>query len=257
MTAISTQVMNFMIVGNHRSGYGVVQSSVDAHPEAVCHKGLLNKDKDVRQEHHVRYFGRAQADVPQWYDPQTWKQFSIEQYLTTRVFDHPRYGENIVGVIASYDEIDEVFLWEDLKERSMRGDFVIVHVKRNPLACFVSLQQIRQCGVSDQKLFIPSAVTIDAKELTEFCRSHDAHSERVSCLFEDRLEIDYRELVLNYRETMQETFDYLNLPPFPSVRPSTPRALNRKVKARIVNWDQLRDSVPHDVLAHFDDKYLF
>ena len=252
MTAVSTRVLNHLLVGQERCGYSVVQSSISAHPDAVCLAGLLEEDEKLRKANCEWYFGKSHADAPQWYAPDV---MSAEQYLTTRVFDHPRYREKTVGVTISYADMQRMMLWEYMRERTMAGDFVVIHVRRNPIACFVSQ---KQKGLAEAiQPYCPSPVSLDAKELIEFCRQHDTAQTRIENLYDDRLEIDYRELFLNYNEVMAAVFDFLELDPYPNVRPSSVRLLNKRIKDRISNWDELYRKAPYDVKLHFDDKYLF
>ena len=259
-TLASTEVLNFIVTGQLRSGANVVSTSINAHPQAVCHGDLLHSSEDVRRDVHETYFGTRQSEVPDWFDS---RYMSPEQYLTTRVFDHPLREEKVVGTKLLYPHLQANMLWDHLRERCLQGDFVVIHVKRNPLACYISMKQAAKGPSYVTKVTaglefeVPPTVSIDPKEFTEFCRWHAAHEARVAQLYDDRLEIDYRELCINYREVMKEVFDFLELPPCADVRPGMERLKNRNIRERVYNFTYSRDQMPHDVRAFFDDKNLF
>lgn len=263
--ALSTNVLNFVVVGQQRCGGSVVQTSVAAHPQAACLGEVLHANQQVRQDNHEAYFGPSKPELPQWFNPDD---ISSEQYLTTRVFDHPKHGEKVLGLRVSYAAMQQYDLWDYLHHRGLEGDFVLIHVMRNPLACFISQRQAMQELRRDQvhevstrlEMEVPAPIGFgdkDIKELVEFCRWHAAFETRINNTFDDRLEIDYRELFLNYPQVMQEVFAFLELPPFHDVRPGVQRLRNRNMRERLFSFETTRSRVPPDIRAYFDDKNLF
>ena len=78
------ETLNFVIVGNQYSGHYLLQSSLAAHPEIVCHGDLLNKKESIRKTEHENYFGCSDK-VPDWFQPHL---LSAEQYLNNKIFDN-------------------------------------------------------------------------------------------------------------------------------------------------------------------------
>ena len=258
--SISTAALNFVITGQRRCGANILHTSINCHPDAVCHGDLLHPDFSVRRSAHEDYFGPTPEDVPGWCDP---KIISPEQYLTTRVFDHAVRGEKAIGIRAMYQQLSDNTLWEYCSDRCREGDFTVIHVHRNPLACYVSIKQAEQTGqwsasVHDcLNLETPPSISIDMVELQEFCRQHEANEARMRALFDDRLELDYRELFINYRHVMEEVFKFLELPPHPGVSPGTRRLKNRSIRERIFNFDTAQKQAPYDVKPYFNAPDLF
>lgn len=260
MTLILEQepsVLNFIVTGQTRCGAAVIQSSVSSHPQAICHGDLLGKDIEARKEAHEAYFGDAGTEEhPDYCYPQL---VSPEQYLTTRIFDNPRYGERAVGVKILYDDMLTHQLWEYFQDWCRAGDFCVVHVQRNPVACYVSLKQAQQSGVwqqsiNDRHQFIQQRpVSVDIAELVEFVRHHKMCEMKVTSVCDDRLEIEYKELFLNYHEVMAGVFEFLSLPPFPEARPSIRRLKNRNIRDRISNFEMLKRQVPYELREYLED----
>lgn len=257
----ATQTLNFILAGQARCGGTLLQTSINAHPEAVCHGDLLHEVEAVRQTNHEGYFGPPP-------DPQSPTYFnsrilSPEHYLSTRIFDNPLWEEAAVGVKLLYQQLYAYDLWDYCQSRCRAGDFCLIHVTRNPVACFVSLQQAKQSGVWTQDfndrsmLPQPDPVWLVAKDLTAFCRAHTAHEAKLRQFCDDRLEISYRELFLNYREVMEGVFRFLSLTPYYQVTPGTRRLKNRLIPDRISNFERVRAEVPQDVRDFFDADDLF
>jgi LPS sulfotransferase NodH len=250
-------VLNFIVTGQVRCGAAVIESSVASHPQAWCHGELLGQDIEQRKEAHEAYFGENEdADIPDYCYPQL---ISPEQYLTTRIFDNAIYGEQAVGVKILYDDMLGHQLWEYFQDWCRMGDFCVIHIKRNPVACYVSLKQAQQSGVWSQsindrhKLARPRPVNVDVEELTRFVRNHAMCEAKVTRTCDDRLEIDYKELFLNYPGVMAGVFDFLSLPPFPEAKPKIRRLKNRNIRDRISNFSVVERTVPHDVRLYFED----
>src|SRR5262245_34441108 len=150
--------LNFVIAGEHRSGVAVAQTALDCTPGVVCHGDLLfdehggpEEQEAVRRDAHESYFGRpadpeAATRAPEWFSAR-YEHPNPCRYLTDQVFDHPCGGEDHVGVRLLYPQIVKYDLFDYLEGRYREGDFCLVHVLRNPLACLISLKQARQSGL--------------------------------------------------------------------------------------------------------------
>lgn len=254
----STRVLNCLVTGQVRAGTTVVQTSLTEHPSAICHADVLHDSTKVRKEVYEDYFGRCTGRNPEWFAPQE-NDLSPEMFLTTRIFDHPRHNEKVVGVRVLYSQIQGHDLWEYIRERCLEGDFCMIHVIRNPLACYVSMKQAEQTKVWSQDindrttLDQPAAVWVDPKEFTKFCRRQLASEQKLRLMCDDRLEIEYRELFINYPAVMRGIFQYLGLAPFPEVRPGIRRLKNCGMRERIGNFEYAQQAVPSDVRPYFKE----
>lgn len=249
-----TPVLNLAVVGQVRSGSSVIQSAVNAHPEAVCYEELLHPDERVRQELHNGYF-EHDPKYPCWFGA---SERSAEQYLDGYVFDRPTCDERLVGVKLTYPQLHQLDLWDYLRERTLAGDFCTIHVRRNPVACYVSYKQAMAvvAGGDLEEAFNPSPVFGEREELIRFVRAQAAWEVKLASCCDDRLEIDYQELFLSYPEVMRGVFRYLGLPPA-RVKPASRRAKNRNVPERLWNFAELREAVPRDVREFFEAPDLF
>jgi len=262
IVAQSQGVLNFVVTGEIRSGASVVQSSIDGRADCVCHADLFHPDDAVRREAHEGYFGPSKDPerMPEWFKDGETVPF---QYINHAVLDNPMQGECAVGFKVLYPAVRRWELFELFEERCREGDFCLVHVARNPVACFVSLKQAEQSGVwargwnSLRQTSCPSAVTVDAGELIAFCRNHASLYGKIRAACKDSLEISYRDVLLDYQDTMRKVFKFLELPE--SDEPAVPgcrRLKNRDILARIANLNRLRSEVPSDIRALLDDEEL-
>lgn len=249
-TATSLDVLNFVIVGERRSGSALVQGTVDAAAGVVCHANLLHENGAVRRACHERYFGESPS--PEWYDADE----SPHQYLTGRVFDNPRQAERAVGVRLTYDAVGRFELYDLFQARCREGDFCLVHVLRNPVACFVSQRQAEKCRLwsrpfnADVSSFIPTPTPVDPQELTDFVRSWVSVRGKIEESCDDRLVVHYHELLFDFQKTMRRVFDFIELPePLEPITPCTRRLRNRDMRRRVSGFDRLLSEVPSDVRA--------
>lgn len=253
-------ILNFVVTGQVRCGASVIQSSVNSHPKAVCHTDLLHPEAKQRKEAHEGYFGeQAIGDIPDWWSPLL---ISPEQYLTTRVFDKPKFGEQAIGLKLLYPEMRRHELWDYFENWCRVGDFCLIHVTRNPLACYVSMKQAEKsgvwhCDVNQGTTVVPPPVYVEVEELIWFCRWHAASQNKVRAIFKDRLEITYKELFLNYRHVMTEVFRFLELDAYPAVTPGVRRLKNRGIRDRVLNYTEARLDSPADIKPFFDAPDLF
>lgn len=244
MLGNDTRVWNYVLAGSVRAGTSAVASSVNNYGGAVCHIGLFDKNPEVRKRVHEDYFGEAEEGAPEHYvDGLT----NPWQYVNSRVLDNPQRGEKAVGVSLTYDTLNRFDLYDLLHERGRQGDFSVVHVVRNPVACFVSLKQAEQSGQwgrtwnSTAAPCMPSPVRLVPEELVAFCATHETVCAKVRAACEDRLEIQYRDLCERFQDVMAEVFEFLELPPKPVLaKPTYRRMKNRPLLDRVTNWAEVR-----------------
>lgn len=243
-----TSVINFAVCGDVRSGSSVIQSAISNLRGAVCHCNLLHEDERVRIAEHERYFGPSA--VPEWYQPEL---FSPWQYINHQVYDNPKNGEKSVGLRLPYNRVHALELYDLLHDRCIEGDFGLVHVVRNPVACYVSLQQAKMTGVWSRSLDdkaksdIPPPVVIVPADLVQFVRQHAAIRGKLERACDDVLVVHYRDLLLNFQPTMAKVFDFIEIETRERAMPSCRRLRNRSMRERISNFDELKSVLPHDV----------
>lgn len=247
----ATSVLNFVVVGQVRSGSAVVQSALNNLNAVTCHNDLFHASPAVRRQAHEQYFGPAPSkDLPTWWMPDI---MSPCQYLTRQVFDQNMQSEQAIGVRLTYDQLDRFQFYDLIRDRCMEGDFCLVHVRRNPVSCFVSQKQAQDngCFAVDLNhrgnLSVPQPVLVDPQELTQFVRKHEAIAGKVAAHCDDTLEIDYRELARNYSNTLKRTLDFIEQPTRTVPQPHYKRLPNNDMVKRIANFDELRQKVPADI----------
>jgi hypothetical protein len=263
MTAEGTerQTLNFVVTGEARTGVGTLATSINNRGGAVCHLDLFARDDAARRAAHEAYFGPSEDSWPTWFvadETHPW------HYLNDEVFDNPRKNETAVGCHLPYDVVRRYELYELLALRCRDGDFCLVHVVRNPVAALVSARQAEKSGVASRGWQDkapnpkPAPIRLDADELVEFCRTYEATRGKVRAACDDALEVRYADLLLNYQDTMQKVFDFLELPPRPELaRPSCRRLRNGEIRERVTNLVEIRSTVPSDVRALIDADDLF
>ena len=76
----NNSTLNFMVIGHTCSGYGLVQSALNAHSRIVCHGDLLHDNVKIRKCEHEKYFGDS-GKLPDWFIN---THISVEQYLNNK-----------------------------------------------------------------------------------------------------------------------------------------------------------------------------
>jgi hypothetical protein len=250
------QVLNFIVTGQVRCGASAIQQSVNRHTRAVCHSDVMHPDDTTRRIAHEKYFGPS-GTTPDWLVD---GHISGEQYLTNKIFDNALKEESAVGVKVLYPHIYRYDLWEYFANRCRCGDFCVIQLKRNPIASFLSLREVRRQEGWESPVDpveaegLPSQININ--DLVQFVRAHAAAEQKVASMCEDRLEIEFSELFLNFRYVMEEVMDFLNLPFQRSIL-SAWAPPKRSLERRVVNWRHLKDRVPVDVARYFEDEKLY
>ena len=245
--------LNFIVTGNHHSGYGLLQSALSAHPHMVCHGDVLHADDKIRKSEHESYFG-VSGKVPDWYIP---THLSVEQYLNNKIFDNTLHEEQAVGVKVNYAVFTRHDLWDYVDQRCRHGDFCLVHVVRNPVACFVAWKQDQGHNGLLGPSVISSTVYVDPPELIQFVRDHVAIKLKIDHLCPDRAVVPYHELLLDFRGTLEKLFHFLELPFSPACVFNQMRVHRHSVRSRVANWTQLKTTLPSDVREFLECPSLF
>ncbi len=261
----STAVFNFVVIGQVRSGTAALASSLSGLPGTHCHVGLLDREERVRKHATAAYFGlteeeEAETDAPVWFKPGRTNPY---HYLRSQVFDQPRRGEARIGIRLDYDFVGRYQLHDAIEEMYRQGDFCLVHVRRNPVACFVSLKQAERHGTWGRMAnaaddgTIPSPVRLDPAELVAFVRGHHAEERRVAAACPDATVVEYRDLCLDYERQVRRVAAYIEAPCDDVALPCVRRLRNRPLPLRVTNFDEIRAAVPSDVRAAMVAKDLY
>lgn len=258
-----TRLLNFIVIGDIRSGTGVVQSSLCNHPGVICHGEIMHHDEQVRKLAHENYFGLSKSSerIPEWFVEDL---ISPWQYINHTILDNPQHGESAVGFRLLYQEVHKWELYDLFETRCREGDFCIIHITRNPIACFVSLKQAQRSNLwrshrgNITKLRCPGPIYLNTKELIDFCRMHIAIQGKIRISCTDILEVPYRELFVNYQYIMHKVFEFLELPDNDELAVSSwQRLRNNPILDRIANLSKLKSEVPSDIRQLFEAEDLF
>lgn len=249
----SPDTLNFIVAGNYHSGYGLLQAALSAHPQMVCHGDVLHTDDKIRKSEHESYFG-ASGKVPDWYIP---THLSVEQYLNNKIFDNTLNTEKAVGVKVNYTTFARHDLWDYVDQKCRRGDFCLVHVVRNPVACYVAWKQTQGHSSLLGPSVISSTVYVDPQELTQFVRDHVSAQLKINRLCTDRAVVSYPELLLDFRGSLEKLFHFLELPFDSACVINQKRVRRRDVRSRVANWAQLKTTLPSDVREFLECPSLF
>lgn len=245
--------MNFVVAGNYHSGYGLLQAALSAHPSVVCHGDVLHTEDKIRRIEHESYFGDS-GRVPDWYVP---THLSAEQYLNNKIFDNTLHEERAVGVKINYCNFVQHDLWDYVDQKCRQGDFYLVHVVRNPIACYVAWKQAQ----GNNGLLGPAVrshtVFVEPQELTQFVREHEAVKLKIDRLCSSRAVILYHEMLLDFRGTLEKLLPWMELPFSSACVINQARVKRRDIRSRVSNWSQLKTALPRDVLAYLEDPTLF
>lgn len=240
--------LNFMVIGNCFSGHQLLRDSLSRHPDVICHSNLLNRIELVRRQSHESYFGSIEK-VPDWFNPQL---LSAEQYLSNKIFDNNLNGESAVGVILDYEDIVDYDLWDYIDRQCKLGDFCVIHVVRNPVACYVDKMSTNAENGKKKK-----RVRIQAANLTAFVGSNVATTIKINRLCDDLAIVPYHRLVLDFKNTMTKMLQFLELEENQNCVEEGAYGSFNSVKSRIINRDDLADRLSLDVLEFFNSSDLF
>lgn len=265
-TLTETICFNFMVIGGERSGTAALSSSLSGLPGTHVHVGLLDRVESVRRDAVARYFGldpdHADLDTanPQWFRHGHTNPY---HYLLAEVFDNPRRGEARIGVRVDYGFTHAYQIHDTIEELYRRGDFCVVHVRRNPFACLVSFKQAEKTGVwgragsARDDAAVPFPIRIDPAEAVAFVRKHTAEEAKVQQACSDAITVTYRDLCLDYEHQVRRVAAYIEAACPKVTLPCVRRMRNRPIRERVYNFDDLVTQVPSDVRAAMlaDDLY--
>lgn len=253
---------NFVLTGEHRSGAAIVASALNNRSDVVCHANLLHSDAKIREASHASYFveSATTAYAPVW-DPEG--TVGLWQYLEHFVFPAARRNEAAVGIRLSFDDMRRLDMYDMLTRQYLAGNFSVVHVSRNPVACFVSLKQAERSGLwskgpNAKKEEAPRSIVISPEELTLFCRNYEATTTKIRESCADTLNITYRDILEDFQTTMYKVCEFLEL--FPTGKPalsSCVRLVNKPIPDRVTNWHTLIAKVPTDIRRLIESEDLF
>lgn len=240
-------ILNVVVVGNDCSGAGLIQHALSRHPKAVCHGDLFHPSRAVRHQLHESYFGKPDSsNVVDWYEPDA---ISAEHYLNNKVFDNPLKGESLVGVRVPYTVFLQHELDDYFKQRCNAGTLCLIHVYRNPIACFVAKEQ--------KRLKTNHAVYISPLEITAYVRSHNVAAIRLRELFSDYLEFNFHEILLDYSQAVKHVCQFLELPFTPDLVNRELLAYHRSNRYSVINWKELVSKCDSEVKAHLESPDFF
>jgi hypothetical protein len=260
LTSGVVAALNFCVVGELRSGSSIVASALNKINDITCHLDLMHDDVRVRRAAHEDYFG-SDANAPFLAHFQAGH--NPYQYLNHRVFDNARNGERMVGLRMPYSQIRKLELCDLFEDKYREGDFCLIHVVRNPVACFLSLKQATRTRIwgrtkNDRDSGnLPAPVSVDPVELTRFCRDHAATRYRLKTACGDLCEVTYRSLFVDPLKVMEKVHSFLEIEDILPASSDFVRLRNRPIRDRIANLCSLRNNVPRDVLELIDDTNLF
>ncbi len=260
-TLTKTACFNFVVVGQQRSGTAPLASSLCGLPGTHVHVGLLDRDPAVRRDAAERYFGGDFDDGnPPWFEAGVTNPY---HYLLGQVFDQPRRGEARIGVRLDYGFSARYQIHDTIEEMYRQGDFCVVHVHRNPVACFISLKQAEQSGGWGRAAnartdgVTPTPIRIEPRELTDFVRGHYAEQGRVRNACRDAIDVTYRDLCLDYERQVRRVAAYVEASCPKVALPCVKRMRNRAMPDRVYNFADVAKQVPSDVRAAMLAKDLY
>lgn len=248
--------LNFVVVGECRSGMSAVADIINNHGHAVCHAGLFADDAQARKQAHESYFGRSASRKYSWFcagDKEVeGSKFSHPYEYIEEVLAGARYGEQAVGLCLPYQVVARHELYELLSDLTGRGDFCLVHVVRNPLTCLVSREQAAASGrwisyVNEpDERYSPLPVAVDPKAAAEFIERSCVVRNKVAAAADDAVELHYDDLVGRFDRVAARLFQFLELA---DRRPvcRTRRLVGLPLRCRLLNSGCLGEKLPHSM----------
>lgn len=245
--------LNFVLTGNVRAGTFPLHSLIASLPSVACHANLLHADERIRTHEWQTYFGHT---VP-LYTPQT---ISMSEYLDCFVFDNPRRNETKVGVRIPYSQLLDNELFSYLHGKTLEGDFCVLHIHRNPLACLISLMQAQQSGIwlARQKITeIPKSVYLEPELVTKFVRDSETARLKLLDSCDDILTFEYLDFFAYPDRVSRAVSAFLDLPAGSPGASLIRRLRNTVLEQRLNNFHAVLRSVPPDVRSIIESSPLF
>jgi len=274
--------LNIVVTGQVCCGDKYLSAILCDHPKMTCHSVLLDPDDAVRRYYHESYFGDA-GSTPDWLVE---GHISGEQYLTNKIFDNPLNSEEVIGVSVLYPHLYARDLWDYFSGWDRTGDFCLIHLKRNPVACFASLKIWENAGnvlappsaskfdrgyteIVGHPSLLPARffstvppIHVDLDELYSFVREHLAAEVKVATMCEDRLELSYEELMTDFSSLSPQLFSFLGSPPLSEEETSRwdsalrLKAVGRSLRNVIANWYSVCAEAPQDIKPWLDPEAI-
>ena len=278
----SSATLNTIVTGQICCGDKYLSSILCDHPNIICHSVLLDEDDAVRRYYHEDYFGNT-GSTPDWLVE---GHISGEQYLTNKIFDNPLNDEKVIGVSVLYPHLYAQDLWDYFSSWCRAGDFCVINLKRNPVACFVSLKLWERADnflaptpttkfdrgwvdvvghPNELPVEFSSEITpiqLDIVELYSFIRMHLAADIKTERMCEDRLEISYEEFVLDFPSVCPHISSFLGCDSFSrNIIDKWSTVLKLKngdmsVSRIVSNWHLVCEEAPSDIKPYLDSEAL-
>jgi hypothetical protein len=154
--------------------------------------------------------------------------------------------KSTVGAGVYLDQLSTFDLWDCLTELTRSGDFCVIYVCRNPIACLASVQTHGQ----DSLAAASPLAKLSVSDVDSYCCQHEKWQRQLQQSCSDRLEIDYVDLVLRPGEVCQHLFEFLELSPRPDLKFRRTRRSAPDLPDRVINWKELKSSCAYYVRAH-------
>lgn len=253
--APKTQCLNFVLVGDVRAGTYPLHTALATIPTIAAHAHLLHDNAQVRTKAYSHYFKQCGL-------PFNSEENSAHHFLRNRIFDRPLHNETIVGVRITYDQMRKHDLFDLLKEHTNEGDFCVIHVERNPLACFVSKKQSEASSiyyktsrtVTDK---IPNKIWLDSEELTDFVREHSYVRDKINAVCHDVCRIQYQNMYFDFDSVLNTVLKFLETVVTTSHSPAVHRLTNTTLPERVFQLDKILAELPNDVRGDIMARDLF
>ncbi|MDJ0647723.1 MAG: sulfotransferase [Xenococcaceae cyanobacterium MO_188.B19] len=210
-----TNYRNFIILSSPRSGTHMLKSSLDLHPNVMCHDEVFNPD-----------YGYAFL-----------KNMPEDEILQHFIFRE--YKPSIKAVGFCLHRSDAGFrgnwqrLWKMLQENS--DLYVLSLFRSNLLRRYLSFKVMT--GSKSKQI----AIELDKEELLEDFQKQRNKVEEFNQEFAQNriLQVSYEELCQNYSKTMQGIQEFLEIP-YVDLKPKTKKLENRSLKESIKNYETLK-----------------
>lgn len=260
----STLPLNFLLVGERRSGCSAVADMINNHGAAYCHSGLFAADAACRRDSHEAYFGVSQSRRPDWFccgdrELEHGRHSNPYEYLV-QVLDCPLRRERAIGIYVDYATLARYQLYELITELTARGDFCVLHMVRNPLACLISLRQAEESGcwvsyAGDSRRYVSLPVSLPPDDVYAFIERSCTARDKVAAAAADAVEIHYVDLVTRLPQVAAGLFRFLELNGRRAVC-RTRRLVTTPLCRRFLNFEELRRRAPHAQSHWFNDKEI-
>ena len=150
----------------------------------------------------------------------------------------------------------------ELAVRSETGDLINELTERNPILATVPFRAANK-GIQNVAKKLESvgigafrSYTVREDMLIKFVRSHVAAEMKVNQMFSDRAVIDYHELVLDFKGTLKNVFDFLDVPFSPACIPNRKNQNIRTIEETVSNYSVLKSELPLDVADFLESHSL-